>query len=142
LLLVSRVATAVIFTFNLAGLHSSLWLNLNLFTVVIAAVIYSIVFFGFEILDPIPTAHGVVIEQMHEGVLVLDIQQRIVDMYPSAGRILGLSLSVEDQDWLGRRRGQVPAALEAGSALHDHGPTGADHRALDGTGPSPRVEFP
>jgi PAS domain S-box-containing protein len=107
LLLVSRVATAVIFVFDLAGLNSFSWLNLNLFTVVIAAVIYSIVFFGFGILDPIPTAHGVVIEQMHEGVLVLDIQQRIVDMNPSAGRILGLSLTIAR----GRQMKQILPAL-------------------------------
>jgi PAS domain S-box-containing protein len=52
---------------------------------------YAIALFGFRIFDPIPQARQTVIAQMHEGMLVLDPQGRVVDLNPAAKRILGMS---------------------------------------------------
>ena len=56
-------------------------------------VMYAIVLFGFRIFDPIPLARQTVIEQLHAGMLVLDLDGRVTDLNPSALRILGLPAS-------------------------------------------------
>ena len=59
---------------------------------------YAIALFGFRIFDPIPLARHTVIEQLHAGMLVLDLEGRVVSLNPSAERILGVSV--------GRAKGQ------------------------------------
>jgi PAS domain S-box-containing protein len=54
------------------------------------AAMYALALFRFRMFDPIPVARETVIEQMREGMLVLDNQQRIVDLNSSAEKILGL----------------------------------------------------
>ena len=54
------------------------------------AIVYGLALFGFRMFDPIPLARKTVIEQMREGMLVLDAGQQIVDLNPAAERILGL----------------------------------------------------
>jgi PAS domain S-box-containing protein len=52
-------------------------------------LIYAIALFGFHILDPIPTARNMVIEQLHTGMLVLDNQTTLASLNPAAATILG-----------------------------------------------------
>jgi PAS domain S-box-containing protein len=56
-------------------------------------LIYAIALFGFRILDPIPLARLAAIDQMHEGVLVLDPEEQVVSLNPAAEQILGGSAS-------------------------------------------------
>ncbi|MBM4465798.1 MAG: PAS domain S-box protein [Chloroflexi bacterium] len=56
----------------------------------VGAIMYGLALFGFRMFDPIPVARKTVIEQMQEGMLVLDTGQHIVDLNPAAERILGL----------------------------------------------------
>ncbi len=51
-------------------------------------LMYAIALFGFRILDPIPTARNMVIEQLHAGMLVLDNQGNIASLNPAAETIL------------------------------------------------------
>lgn len=55
------------------------------------AAIYAIALFGFRMFDPIPIARNTVIEQMREGMLVLDADRKIMDLNPAVERILGLT---------------------------------------------------
>ena len=55
----------------------------------VLAAAYALALFGFHVFDPVPVARAVVIEQMQEGMLVLDAQGRIVDVNSTAGRMLG-----------------------------------------------------
>jgi signal transduction histidine kinase len=48
----------------------------------------TIALFGFRILDPIPRARQTVIEQLQAGMLVLDLEGRVVSLNPAAERIL------------------------------------------------------
>lgn len=93
LLLFSRVTTAVFFAIHMAELDAFHPAYLNLAATMVAALAHSVAFFGFGILNPIPGAHRKVLEQMHEGMLVLDTHQRVVDMNPPAERIFHLSLT-------------------------------------------------
>jgi signal transduction histidine kinase len=113
LLLISRILTALFFVFDLTGLNPFPSISLSVPTVVVAIVVYSIAFFGFGILDPVPLAHGMVIEQMQEGMLVLGIDRRIMDMNPSTEKIFHISL--------GRTRGRkVEKALPEFASLDEN----------------------
>ncbi len=62
-----------------------------IFTVTALAISLSI--WGYRLLDIMPIAHNVLIENMNDGVVVLDTQNRIVDMNPAALGIFGGSAS-------------------------------------------------
>jgi PAS domain S-box-containing protein len=49
----------------------------------------TIALFGFRILDPIPQARQTVIEQLQAGMLVLDLEGRVVSLNPAMESILG-----------------------------------------------------
>ena len=60
----------------------------------IAAVIvvwaaYAVALFGFRILDPLSAARQTVIQQMREGMMVVDGSGRVVNLNPAAEAILG-----------------------------------------------------
>jgi len=52
---------------------------------------YAIALFGFRIFDPLPAARRTAIEQMRDGVVILDAQGRIVRLNPAAARILSVT---------------------------------------------------
>ncbi|MBP1703984.1 MAG: putative Signal transduction histidine kinase [Chloroflexi bacterium] len=70
-------------------LQSNLLMNVP--QVAFEYLIYAVALFGFHILDPITLARQAVIDQMREGMLVLDLQGRVTSMNLSAERILGES---------------------------------------------------
>ena len=45
--------------------------------------------FRFHLLDVIPVAHETVIEELHDGIIVLDKAERLVDVNPAAQKIIG-----------------------------------------------------
>jgi PAS domain S-box-containing protein len=55
------------------------------------SAMYALALFRFRMFDVLPVARETIINQMHEGLLVLDAQQRIVDMNPAAEKNLGVS---------------------------------------------------
>ncbi len=62
------------------------------FTITIAGPIFAFGLFRYRILDLVPVARDSVFEGIREGVIVLDLQNRIVDYNPAAGSIFrGLS---------------------------------------------------
>ena len=52
-------------------------------------LLYAIALFGFRIFDPISLARQAVITQMHEGMLVVDLEGRVASLNPAAAAILG-----------------------------------------------------
>ncbi len=48
---------------------------------------YGVAFLHFHVLDPLPAAHTTAIEQMADGMLVLDLEGRIVDANPAAAKM-------------------------------------------------------
>ncbi|MFO7772445.1 MAG: histidine kinase N-terminal 7TM domain-containing protein [Dehalococcoidia bacterium] len=79
---------------------------------------YAFAFFRFHFLDPVPAARAVAIEQMGDGMLVLDLQGGIVDSNPAAAGVFGGSrqgllgrpvtdVIPVDVEWLAANRGQT-----------------------------------
>ena len=60
-----------------------------LFTMGILSLSFSVALFRFRALDPVPLAYSAIIKQMQAGVLVFDLQRKVVDLNPAAGQILG-----------------------------------------------------
>ena len=56
----------------------------------VAALAFTYALFHYGLLDIIPIARHVLIENMGDGVLVLDSQNRLVDINPAAEQVLGL----------------------------------------------------
>jgi PAS domain S-box-containing protein len=52
----------------------------------------AIALFGFRIFDPIPLARRTAVEQMHAGMLVLDLRGQVASLNPAAEQILGVSV--------------------------------------------------
>ena len=59
------------------------------FTISVIALVWGI--FGFRLMDLSPVARDMVVEEMSEGMVVLDAQARIADMNPAAERLLAIS---------------------------------------------------
>ena len=62
--------------------------------------------FRYRLLDIVPVARAAAIESMNDGVIVLDAQNRIVDLNPSAERTIGHMAS----EIIGRQAAQVLSA--------------------------------
>ena len=62
-----------------------------LFMLGLISSMYAIALFRFHVFDPVPVARTAVLEQMHEGMLVVDLNGKIVDLNPVVERILGKS---------------------------------------------------
>ncbi len=66
-----------------------------------------VVFWGlFRFLDLVPGARNIVVETMLDGVLVVDSENRVMDMNPAAERIIGITRS----DAIGKPASQVLAS--------------------------------
>lgn len=59
------------------------------FVVGVASVAYALAFLRFHAIDPVAAARNAVLHQMDEGLFVLDLDGRIVDVNPMAAVILG-----------------------------------------------------
>ncbi len=67
-------------------------LPLDVIGLAFMVLMYSIALFAFRIFDPIPLARQTVIEQLRDGMLVLDPQGRVASLNPAGERILGAPL--------------------------------------------------
>lgn len=61
-----------------------------IFVVGVVSVSYYLAFFRFHAIDPVAAARTAVLRQMREGLFVVDLQGRIVDVNPMATAILGI----------------------------------------------------
>jgi diguanylate cyclase (GGDEF)-like protein/PAS domain S-box-containing protein len=64
------------------------------FSFTIAAIAFAYSLWRYRLLEIVPVARDVLIEKMTEGVLVMDTQNRIVDINPAAKTMLNISTNV------------------------------------------------
>jgi PAS domain S-box-containing protein len=104
------------------------------FTVGIVATSYAIAFLGFHMIDPVTAARTSVLEQMREGMFVLDSNNRILDVNPMAASILG----VPADSLLGRSFSQI-LPLDSGAPEDSDGARTGQTEIILGDPNSPRV---
>jgi PAS domain S-box-containing protein len=90
----------------LSGLSPFPYLDLTPFAFAISGLTLSWGLFRFRFLDIVPVARDTVIESMSDGMVVLDGQNRVVDLNPAAQSIIGSPAS----QVIGRPVGQVLSA--------------------------------
>jgi PAS domain S-box-containing protein len=61
------------------------------FTITIVALAWGVL--GFQLIDLVPIARSTVVEEMNDGVIVIDSQGRLVDINPAAQKLINLSTS-------------------------------------------------
>ncbi|HLX41041.1 MAG TPA: histidine kinase N-terminal 7TM domain-containing protein, partial [Ktedonobacteraceae bacterium] len=87
-LLVAIVAPWVVTVFMISGFIPLPILNLTPFAFLLSSLTFAESLFFFRLLDIVPVAREMVIESMKEAVIVLDAQNRIVDLNPAARRLV------------------------------------------------------
>jgi len=86
-----------------SGLSPFPHLDLTPFAFTLSCLAVAWGLFYFQLLDIVPVARDAIIEGMSDGVIVLDAQDRIVDLNPAAGRIIGRPAS----EVIGRPAAQI-----------------------------------
>ncbi|MBD2019966.1 diguanylate cyclase [Leptolyngbya sp. FACHB-36] len=68
-------------------------LNITPMSFLLTGLIFFASLFRFRLFDLVPVARDSLIERMSDGVLVLDVRNRIIDLNPAAHRLIGASAS-------------------------------------------------
>ncbi|MDA8216628.1 MAG: PAS domain-containing protein [Dehalococcoidales bacterium] len=90
LMLLGQVGARLIFELATRVGFPSGW-DLDPFVLGVAFGLYAVALFRFHALDPVPAARAAALEQMVEGMVVVDLGGKIVDANPAAQRTLGES---------------------------------------------------
>lgn len=93
------------------GLSPIKGLDLTPFFLTITGVIYLLTVFRFRLFDIRRVARAHIIENMRDGMLVIDEKNHVVDVNPSALNLLGISQPIIEQD-ITLSLARFPAVLE------------------------------
>ncbi len=100
---------------SLVGFSPLKGLDLTPFIFTISGILFMVGLLRFHLLEIVPIAHSQLVENLLDGVIVLDIKNRIVDINPAAEKIFSLSSNV-----IGKSFHQIAAVTPDISKL-DHG---------------------
>ena len=92
-LLIGALAPWVGNALYISSLNPFPHLDLTPFAFTLTGLLVTWGLFRFRLLDIVPVAREAVVESMSDGVMVLDVQNRIVDLNPAAQRIIGRSVA-------------------------------------------------
>lgn len=112
LILLNLFAGRLLFYLTEAGLNPVKSLDLFDMAAIFICPVYFVALFHFRMFEVVPVARNRVIEQMRDGMLVLDAQTRVVDLNGAAQQLLGVNRS----ELIGRG---MKKALEAYPSLVD-----------------------
>jgi diguanylate cyclase (GGDEF)-like protein/PAS domain S-box-containing protein len=82
---------------SLAGFSPFPNLDLTPFIFTISGMIYAYALFGLRLMDVVPVARHKLVDEMTDGIIVLDANRRIVDVNPAVERLVGISSSIIGQ---------------------------------------------
>ena len=82
----------------------------------ISGLLFSYALFKLGALDIIPIAHDLVLQQMGLGVVVLDMQDRILEANPAALELL----EIRDKSFIGRSASEVFSVIPTIDLSHEH----------------------
>ncbi len=93
LILFNMFTSRTLFYLTEAGLNPVKSLDLVDMAVIFICPVYFVALFHFRMFEVVPVARNRVIEQMRDGMLVLDAQTRIADLNGAAQELLGVTRS-------------------------------------------------
>lgn len=88
IMLLGQIGARGFFLLNLAGPPLLSPVDLVVLALLSPTTAYAIALFGFRILDPLPVARQAALEQMREGMVVLDAQWRVASVNAAAAALL------------------------------------------------------
>ena len=132
-LLVAVLAPWVGNIVTISGLSPLPYLDLTPLAFLISGLAFSVGLFLFRLLDIMPIAREIVIESMREATIVVDTQDRVVDLNPAARRLVNCDLSKA----IGRPFAEVFRAWPELVELC-HGPLEVDEEVIASKGEEPR----
>lgn len=85
----------LIYALNLSPITGLDWMPISIF---LTSLLFFLGLFQFRLLDLVPVARATLIEQMNEGMMVLDESRRIIDINPIARKMLtgGFKIKIGD----------------------------------------------
>jgi signal transduction histidine kinase len=133
LMLIGQISSRAAFLIDNTRLPALSTLDLSVLVIVLPWTMYAVALFGFRILDPLPAARSTALEQMRDGMVVLDAGGHITCLNPTAANVLGTSAA--------RARGKtlaevLPAFADPTGRLTDGAAGPAEIN--QGTGPEAR----
>ena len=100
LILGGQLTCRVLFVTYLVNLDLLVTPYLLIVAIMVPITAYAIALFGFRIFDPLPRARRTAVEQMQEGMLVLDQEWQVLSVNPAAEKILGLpAVDLRGKTW-------------------------------------------
>jgi signal transduction histidine kinase len=90
LILFGMMASRGVFLLDLTHSPWAIALDPLVVTVLLPWTMYAIALFGFHILDPLPAARTVTIEQMQDGMVVMDARGRVASLNLAAANMLAI----------------------------------------------------
>jgi PAS domain S-box-containing protein len=93
LCIAGQIAARAAYVLDQAGRNPFAPMDPYIFGAAFTCMMYAVALFHFQMLSLLPVARGTVIEQMREGVLLVDQYLRIIDVNPAAERILGATVA-------------------------------------------------
>jgi PAS domain S-box-containing protein len=88
LMIAGQVCARILHLLRVDGPFAGRW-DADPFVLLVVFSLYAVALFRFHALDPVPEAQRAAIDQMVEGMVVLDTEGRILDANPAAERALG-----------------------------------------------------
>ncbi|HSN77253.1 MAG TPA: histidine kinase N-terminal 7TM domain-containing protein [Anaerolineae bacterium] len=88
LMLFGQITSRILYVLYIVTEDAAVWREPLVFVFAIPLAIYGIALFGFRIFDPLPAARAAAIEQMRDGMVVLDAQGRVLGLNAAAESIL------------------------------------------------------
>jgi signal transduction histidine kinase len=131
LILVGGIVARGLFLMEFTRSSWTLALDPLFVALVLPWTLYAIALFGFHILDPLPAARTMAIEQMQEGMIILDAAGRVESLNPAAAAMLSIPAA-------SARGKAIAELLPSFPALH----TGSTDAGKPAAPPSPLKETP
>lgn len=89
------------------GMKPVFYLDYTPISFALSGIVFFWGFFKYQLMDVMPIARDVIIENMSEGVLLVDTQDRVAFMNPASQNLLGQ----QDQDLIGQPIGETLPAI-------------------------------
>lgn len=90
LILLGRFLTSIAFMLDVTQRNPVAPMDPTILAATFSAAMYSLALFRFGLFDVVPLARTTIIEWLADGILVLDAEQRVVDLNSAAQQLLGV----------------------------------------------------